>query len=216
MQTMSLKRLLLLFSLLSCLSMLLLVALNLHFTRTLVDDALGMAQGKDVVADILPPPLYLIEAQLTLYQLRDQAPAQQGPLREQLTRLRAEYDTRNAYWAAQTLDPAVKQALLQGQQPAAQRYWQHVQQQVLPRLASDPAAAAPEMAQAQQLYLAHRASVDRTVALASHYAQARDTALQRTEQYALFWAPLAGGVCLLALLISLYLLQRSLYQRLGG
>jgi len=216
MQTMSLKRLLLLFSLLSCLAMLLLVLLNIHFTRALIDDAGDMALGKDVVADILPPPLYLIEAQLTLYQLRELAPAQQGPLRAQLARLQADYDTRNAYWAEQTLEPAVKQALLQGQQPAALRYWQYVQQQVLPRLASDPAAAAPEMAQAQQLYQAHRATVDHTVAVASRYAQARNAALQHTEQHVLFWVPLAGSFCLLVMLISLYLLQRSLYQRLGG
>ena len=53
---MSLKRLLLLFSLLTSLTMLLLVVLNIYFTQALIEDARGMGQGKDVVADILPPP----------------------------------------------------------------------------------------------------------------------------------------------------------------
>jgi len=213
---MSLKRLLLLFSLLTSLTMLLLVVLNIYFIQALIEDARGMGQGKDVVADILPPPLYLIEAQLTLHQLSEQPPAQQAALRSKLQALKAEFDSRNRYWAASSLDREVRQALLAGQQQDAERYWQYVQQRVLPQLGSNPAAAGAVMAQAERLYLRHRDTVDRTVQVASRYAQARAEGLARTAGDARLWVPLAGGLCLLALLMSLWQLQHSLHRRLGG
>jgi len=213
---MSLKRLLLLFSLLTGLTMLLLVALNIYFTQALIEDAQGMAQGKDVVADILPPPLYLIETQLTLHQLRELPPAQQAALRNKIHALKAEFDNRNRHWAASSLDRDVRQALLAGQQQDAERYWQHVQQQVLPQLARDPAASAAVMATAEQLYLRHRDTVDRTVQVASRYAGARAEGLALTAGQARLWVPLAGGLSLAALLMLLWQLQRSLHRRLGG
>ena len=36
--------------------------LGYHSLRSVSDAASRMGQGKDVVADILPPPLYLVEA----------------------------------------------------------------------------------------------------------------------------------------------------------
>ena len=43
----------------------------LHYTSSAAFD---MGRGKDVVADILPPPLYVIESQLVAYDLT-KAPA---------------------------------------------------------------------------------------------------------------------------------------------
>ena len=39
-----------------------------------------MGDGKDIVADILPPPLYIIEAHLLAYQLLDAPPAERAAL----------------------------------------------------------------------------------------------------------------------------------------
>jgi len=55
--------------------------------------------AKDVAADILPPPLYLIELRLVLSQ------AHEGLLgadqaRAELARLRQEYDARITHWQA--------------------------------------------------------------------------------------------------------------------
>ena len=75
--------------------------------------------AKDVTADILPPPLYLIEARLVASQALegylDAASAQR-----ELARLKAEYDARAAHWSAEP-PYGLERELLGPQHAAAQR-----------------------------------------------------------------------------------------------
>ena len=50
---------------------------GLYSVRSAADQ---MGQGKDVVADILPPPLYLIESQLQVYTLLHAKPEEREAL----------------------------------------------------------------------------------------------------------------------------------------
>ena len=79
------------------------------------DDAIVMGLGKDVVADILPPPLYVIEAELIAEELRRTTPAGVENGFARLQSLKQEYDQRNAYWETANLDREVKQSLLGAQ-----------------------------------------------------------------------------------------------------
>lgn len=72
------------------------------------------------------------------------------------------------------------------------------------------------MAEADRLYWLHRNTVDRTVMVASRYAQRQGEALAATESQANLWVPLAGGVSLALLLLLLWQLQVLLQRRLGG
>ena len=90
---------------------------------TISDAANGMGRGKDVVADILPPPLYVLEAELTVIQLQSAKGAEIQPLLAKLESLKKDYDDRNAFWEKEALDPAVKNALLGEQKQAADRFW---------------------------------------------------------------------------------------------
>ena len=50
--------------------------------------------GKDLVADILPPPEYLIEPYLVAFQMRDESdPQEMGKLIEKMNTLKADYET---------------------------------------------------------------------------------------------------------------------------
>jgi len=54
--------------------------------------------GKDAVADVLPPPLYIIESYLTACQLSDvDDPARIEELQATMTRLRTEFEDRRQY-----------------------------------------------------------------------------------------------------------------------
>src|SRR3954469_3001932 len=54
--------------------------------------------GNDLVADILPPPLYVVEAYLeTTLALRD--PTHVPAHRERLAQLHKDYNERRAFWA---------------------------------------------------------------------------------------------------------------------
>jgi hypothetical protein len=62
--------------------------------------------GNDLVADILPPPEYVIEAHLeatlALYE-----PASLASRRDRLVQLKKEYDERHEFWSKSELDPAI-------------------------------------------------------------------------------------------------------------
>src|SRR3954449_9268963 len=63
--------------------------------------------GNDLVADILPPPEYVIEAYLeATLALRD--PASLSAHRDRLAQLKKEYDERHDYWLKSDLDPAIQ------------------------------------------------------------------------------------------------------------
>jgi hypothetical protein len=58
-----------------------------------------IVQGKDLAADILPPPEYIIESYLTLKMLQDEAdPIRKQALIKALEQLKTEYEARHEYW----------------------------------------------------------------------------------------------------------------------
>src|SRR5262245_45813228 len=74
--------------------------------------------GKDVVADVLPPPLYLVEMRLVLSQAVERSlPAEAA--RAQFDRLAADYERRLAYWRSHDAF-GLESRLLDSQQETAQ------------------------------------------------------------------------------------------------
>src|SRR5471032_1236595 len=56
-------------------------------------------QGQDLVADILPPPEYILESYLVALQLNEAADtARRQQLVDRLHKLKKEYDDRYRYW----------------------------------------------------------------------------------------------------------------------
>ncbi len=72
--------------------------------------------GKDVVADILPPPEYIVESYLTALQIVDALEsgrtAEVTSRIERLEKLRAEYDSRHEYWEKNLTETELRQLLL--------------------------------------------------------------------------------------------------------
>ena len=68
--------------------------------------------GNDLIADILPPPEYVIEAYLeATLVLHD--PAQLSAHRDRLAQLKKEYDERYDFWVKSDLDPTLKTKLVE-------------------------------------------------------------------------------------------------------
>ena len=116
--------------------------------------------GNDLIADILPPPEYVIEAYLeATLALHD--PAQLAAHRDRLAQLKKEYDERREFWIKSDLDPALKAKLVEKSDSEVQRFWSALQDGMLPALAKgDNAAAAKAYAEITARYTAHRAIID--------------------------------------------------------
>lgn len=73
-----------------------------------------IVQGKDIVADILPPPEYLIESYLNAFQISiERDPEKLSTLFAKSQALKSDYETRHAYWDEQLQQGDLKTALVE-------------------------------------------------------------------------------------------------------
>ena len=120
--------------------------------------------GKDLTADILPPPLYVVEGYLDAKLAYAAGPS--ADLRhaaQSLARHRAEYDARLSYWRAIDFDPAVKSVLMGQSNDQAQIVWSSADAMVKAMASGDMATATAEEARLTQAFEAHRDFVEQIV-----------------------------------------------------
>lgn len=119
--------------------------------------------GNDLIADILPPPEYVIEAYLEA-TLAMREPDQLSAHGERLVQLRKDYDERKAFWTTSSLSADLKTALVSKSDAEVQKFWKLLSDQLLPALkAKDVAGAERAYAQLKDAYTAHRAVIDSIV-----------------------------------------------------
>ncbi|MCM5682452.1 methyl-accepting chemotaxis protein [Schlegelella sp. S2-27] len=183
--------------------------------QDIVSAADDMGMAKDLIADILPPPMYIIEARLVLSQTAEgtMEPARAAA---ELARLRTEYDARVAYWQA-TDARGLEKSLLGAQHQAAQAFWQRLESRHLTELKAGQAegvkTALPEL---HALYLAHRAGVDQTVALGNAFAAQTAAGMRSTAEHSQRLGLLVALVCAAALAAVFALASRTMWRQLGA
>jgi methyl-accepting chemotaxis protein len=122
--------------------------------------------GNDLIADILPPPEYVIEAYLeaTLALLR---PAEVGSRAERMVQLRKDYDDRREFWQKSDLVPALRNKLTETSHAHVARFWAASDAMFAALRAGDTAAAERAYGDATAAYAGHRAVIDDIVKQAS-------------------------------------------------
>ncbi|MCG5051338.1 MAG: HAMP domain-containing protein [Myxococcales bacterium] len=123
---------------------------------------------KDLVADILPPPEYIIESYLVAHLLqRSQSKDETTTLLDKMAALRSEYDTRHAFWDKALPEGPMRTELLRNSYEPARRFFAVVERQFIPAVErKDPQAVAAAMGELDEAYAQHRAAIDRTVEMA--------------------------------------------------
>lgn len=130
-------------------------------------------EGKDLLADILPPPEYILESYLVVLQAREAAtPAEITVYEDQLHKLQGEYETRQAYWMKTLVEQdsgELKRVLSQEVHPPAMVFYEIARKQYFPALKARDYETARRLA-SQTLrprYEEHRAAVDKLVKIAT-------------------------------------------------
>jgi methyl-accepting chemotaxis protein len=151
--------------------------------------------GNDLVADILPPPEYVIEAYLEA-TLALQDPTSLAAHRDRLAQLKKDYDERRDFWSKSGLSPDLKTKLIDKSHSAVQRFWASVEQSFLPALAKgDMAAAAKSYSAITAAYAAHRAVIDEIVKQTNDDNAATETdATARVKLFTLVLWSISGFV----------------------
>ncbi|WP_334190050.1 methyl-accepting chemotaxis protein [Noviherbaspirillum sp.] len=177
-----------------------------------------IVQGKDLIADVLPPPEYIIESYLVTLQLSaSEDKAEQDALAARLKTLKADYDMRHEFWLKEELDSNLADIFLrQAHQPAVAFYAASFDELIPAVQIGDKAAVTAATARLKGFYAAHRAAVDEVVTLTTkRIAEDEAMAKERIESATLLLmlilaASLGAGVLVAAVIV------RGLLNDLGG
>jgi methyl-accepting chemotaxis protein len=129
-----------------------------------------IVQGKDLVADILPPPEYILESYLTVLEAAEEKdPQQLGKLIEKGKQLKAEYDARHEVWVNELEEGSMKQKLVKDSYEPAVEFYRLRDTEFTPALLAGDFEKAKQLAfgPLRQNYFAHRAAIDEVVNMAN-------------------------------------------------
>ena len=143
-----------------------------------------IVRGKDLVADILPPPEYILETYMTVLQMTHEkdATARQG-LIDHCTQLKKDYDDRHEFWIADLPQGPMREALLDHSYKPATEFFKILNDEFIPAVKAGDLAKATELATGslKQSYEQHRAGIDETVKLANEYAANNEATAAKIE-----------------------------------
>ncbi|MBS1792376.1 MAG: HAMP domain-containing protein [Acidobacteria bacterium] len=125
-------------------------------------------QQKDLLADVLPPPEYLIETYLTALQISNTANTAEIPtLIDQTKKLRKDYTDRHEYWDKELTDSQLRELFLKKSYEPAMEFFDILEKDFIPAIQRGDQAKAREIADGplKKKYNLHRAAVDDVVKL---------------------------------------------------
>lgn len=171
---------------------------------------------KDLLADVLPPPEYIVETYLIAHELPDaKSPEELEALRKKFKSLKEDYETRQKFWQNKLEDGQLKQELTSVSRKPADQFFAVIENELMPAVEKKDEKAAQEIVAAKlsSLYLEHRASIDKVVDLATKDAEFDEQTAHRavTNSY-WYQAAIATLSSLLILGITLWLRRLVIRQ----
>ena len=133
-----------------------------------------IAQEKDLIADILPPPEYIVEAYLVVFQMieeSDDAKVKELVIRS--NKLREEYEERHKYWDQSLADGSLKKELIDKSYKPAMDFFSVRDGKIIPAILANDRDGAGQMARTslKSSYDEHRKAIDNVVKMASDTLQ---------------------------------------------
>ena len=158
--------------------------------------------GKDIIADVLPPPEYIVESYLTALRISSEGDAQKrNALCDDLLRLKKEYLERSSYWKANLEEGKLKELLTKDSALPALDFYKLAEAELLPAAKSGDLKKAGEIARGPLLerYEAQRKAVDEVVKLASARNESDEAQARKliVERIAIMLAAIAAGMILI-------------------
>src|SRR5436189_32425 len=107
-----------------------------------------IADGKDLISDILPPPEYIIESYLVVLQMTEGTDsARLAKLVERCRSLRSDYESRHAFWLKELPEGRMKETLTAKSYQPAMRFFDIRDTQFIPALLRGDRGTAIRLAQ---------------------------------------------------------------------
>ncbi|MEI7607691.1 MAG: methyl-accepting chemotaxis protein [Rhodospirillaceae bacterium] len=175
-----------------------------------------IALEKDLVADILPPPEYIIESYLEVTLALNDPSAVEGH-RKRLGQLRKDYDDRRTYWLSQDVDKTIISKLATKSDGYVKQFWSELDQYFLPALdKNNHEAAARSYLNLTKSYLAHREVIDDIVKDTDRLTAATEASAASEERLLTRGEYFLAGVVLLFVICCVVALSRLVVRPLTG
>ncbi len=178
-----------------------------------------IVRGKDLIADILPPPEYIIESYLVVLQaMTEKDAAKIPPFLERFKKLRSEYDDRHKYWDKDLPEGKTKALLLDSSYKPAVTFYNSAEKDFFPALAANNHALAEKIVLdvLSPAYEVHRKAIDEIVSLTNATnaeTEKRASAMQRNATI----VTVTIGLLFFAIVLGIFfVLIRSITAQLGG
>jgi methyl-accepting chemotaxis protein len=171
-----------------------------------------IVQGKDLIADILPPPEYIIESYLVSLQLAESATKpEQDALIVRLASLKKEFDTRHEFWVKENLGPELSNLFLKQSYESATAFYTKAFQELVPAVqAQNKEAITTTMQAMKPIYESHRKSIDQVVGIAMKRTEDDEAASKQRINTVFFSLVVIFAISLSLSLAMTVLISRSL------
>jgi methyl-accepting chemotaxis protein len=166
-------------------------------------------QGKDVVADVLPPPEYIVESYLNVLQLLEESKATDiASLVERGKTLRSDYESGHDRWAKELPEGELKRMLIQDSYAPAMQFFIARDRDFVPAvLANDKERARKVLHESlKPHYDTHRAVIDKLVLAAEEMDKQNEksaTSLVASRSMLMLWSGIIAigiGILIAALI----------------
>ncbi len=130
----------------------------------------NIVNSKDLVADILPPPKYIIESYFVMYQLMDAKDAAEfDGLLAKFVQLQKDYNDRNQVWVDLLPEGNMRNEMLEKSYMPAMAFFKLANELYIPALKAGNKEVAKQVlvGPMKEQYDIHRASIDRLVVTAN-------------------------------------------------
>lgn len=175
-------------------------------------------QDKDLLADILPPPEYILESYLVVMRAADDSDDKTREDLAQFKRLRGEFEARRDYWTKNLEDGPMKDILVSEAYRPAKDFFDIAEREYFPLLLAHNRSQAAKVANVklETKYEEHRRAIDKLVKLSTDSSEAREKNAGIIARNRI-WLLVSIAVVILACIGALsFFIIRSILGQLGG
>ncbi|THK39272.1 methyl-accepting chemotaxis protein [Ensifer sp. MPMI2T] len=171
--------------------------------------------GKDLIADILPPPLYTVESYMLAMEAVSNPELAKGNL-DKIGTLKQAYDDRRAYWKASAAPETLKAKLENDVIGRADAYWAAMEEKFLaPFRDGDPASATQAMEALKASFHHHEVAVNELVAMADKFLKQQEAGAASDTASLSGAATLSSAMSVLLLLAGLWFFRHRAVKPLA-
>lgn|GEM_PF-382083 len=172
----------------------------------------NIVEGKDLIADILPPPEYIVESYLVVLQLVNETDTSRvNELLQRSEVLKNDFNTRHEYWVKNLPDSSLKKAMIEDAYKPAVDFFNIRDAEFIPAIKNGDRKKAADLANGvlKQKYEEHRQNINYVIKLANERNLHDEEKAQNNVRIIIIVFIILGLIVALHSIFSWVLINRS-------